>query len=247
MIAMDNGAGTNELEVAKAASAARLEAVRARIAAACREAGRADGGVELLAVSKTFDAAAVRVLAACGQHAFGESYVQEALPKQDALRDLPLVWHYIGPLQSNKTRRVAENFSWVHGVDRMKIAERLSGQRPPGLPPLQVCIEYNVSGETGKGGATADELPELAQAIATLPRLRLRGLMAIPAPTTDRAAQRVAFRLVYEACEALRAQGHALDTLSMGMSADLEAAVLEGATMVRIGTALFGERVGNHA
>jgi hypothetical protein len=198
--------------------------------------------VRLLAVSKTFGAAAVRELAACGQREFGENYLQEALEKQAALRDLPLVWHFIGPIQSNKTRAIAEAFSWVHSVDRLKIAERLSAQRPPGLPPLQVCIEVNVSGETSKGGGTAAELPALADAMAALPNLQLRGLMAIPAPTPEIAAQRAAFRRVREAFDALRARGHRLDTLSMGMSADLEAAILEGATIVRVGTALFGER-----
>ena len=209
---------------------------------AAAEVGRAPEAVRLLAVSKTFDSAAVRELAACGQREFGENYLQEALEKQAALADLPLVWHFIGPIQSNKTRPIAENFSWVHSVDRLKIAERLSAQRPPGLPPLQVCIEVNVSGETSKGGVAVAELPALAEAVAKLPRLRLRGLMAIPAPTSDPAAQRAAFRQVRKAYEALAARGFALDTLSMGMSADLEAAIQEGATIVRVGTALFGER-----
>jgi hypothetical protein len=155
---------------------------------------------------------------------------------------LPLVWHFIGPIQSNKTRAIAEHFSWVHGVDRLKIAERLSAQRPAGLSPLQVCIEINVSGEASKSGVAPDELPALAEAVRKLPRLQLRGLMAIPAPTPDAAAQRVAFRRVREQFDALRARGYVLDTLSMGMSADLEAAILEGSTIVRIGTALFGER-----
>jgi pyridoxal phosphate enzyme (YggS family) len=156
---------------------------------------------------------------------------------------LPLVWHFIGPIQSNKTRAIAENFSWVHGVDRLKIAVRLSAQRPAGLPPLQVCIELNVSGEPSKGGVAAAELPALADALAALPGLQLRGVMAIPAPASDMAAQRAAFRQVRLAYEDLIARGHALDTLSMGMSADLEAAILEGATIVRVGTALFGERI----
>jgi PLP dependent protein len=198
--------------------------------------------VRLLAVSKTFGAAAVRALADAGQHAFGENYLQEALDKQAALRDLPLEWHFIGPIQSNKTRAISEHFSWVHSLDRLKIAERLSAQRPPGLPPLQVCIELNVSGEASKGGVAMADLAALAEAVAGLPGLRLRGLMAIPAPTPEVAAQRAAFRKVRAAFDALRARGHALDTLSMGMSADLEAAILEGATIVRIGTALFGER-----
>ena len=220
----------------------RLRAVRARIAHSVAEAGRDAAAVRLLAVSKTFDAAAVRELAACGQLEFGENYLQEALEKQAALADLPLVWHFIGPIQSNKTRAIAEHFSWVHSVDRLKIAERLSAQRPAGLPPLQVCIEVNVSGEASKGGVTAAELPALADAMAALPNLQLRGLMAIPAPTPEMASQRAAFRQVREAFDALRARGHTLDTLSMGMSADLEAAILEGATIVRVGTALFGER-----
>ncbi|MGA9165007.1 MAG: YggS family pyridoxal phosphate-dependent enzyme [Thiobacillus sp.] len=220
----------------------RLHVVQTRIARAAAEAGRDAATVRLLAVSKTFGAAAVRDLAACGQREFGENYVQEALDKQAQLRDLPLLWHFIGPIQSNKTRSIAENFSWVHSVDRLKIAERLSAQRPAGLPPLQVCIEVNVSSEASKGGVTTAELPVLAGAVAALPGMQLRGLMAIPAPATDVPAQRAAFRQVREAFEALVARGHPLDTLSMGMSADLEAAILEGATIVRIGTALFGER-----
>jgi len=217
--------------------------VQTRIARATIEAGRTAETVSLLAASKTFDAAAVRDLAACGQREFGENYVQEALDKQPQLADLPLVWHFIGPIQSNKTRAIAEHFSWVHGVDRLKIAERLSAQRPLGLPPLQVCIEVNVSGETSKGGVPVSALPELADAVAALPRLQLRGLMAIPAPVADRHAQRAAFRQVRLAFDALNSRGHSLDTLSMGMSADLEAAILEGATIVRVGTALFGERI----
>ncbi len=220
----------------------RLHAVQARIARAVAGAGRDDTAVRLLAVSKTFGAEAVRDLAACGQRAFGENYVQEALEKQAALRDASLVWHFIGPIQSNKSRAIAEHFSWVHSVDRLKIAERLSAQRPAGLPPLQVCIEVNVSGEASKGGVAPAELPALAEAVAKLPGLQLRGLMTIPAPTPDVAAQRAAFRQVREQFDALRARGYALDTLSMGMSGDLEAAILEGATIVRIGTALFGER-----
>jgi pyridoxal phosphate enzyme (YggS family) len=220
----------------------RLHAVQTRIAHAAAAAGRDAAGIGLLAVSKTFDAAAVRAMAACGQREFGENYVQEALEKQAQLSDLPLVWHFIGPIQSNKTRAIAEHFNWVHGIDRLKIAERLSAQRPAGLPPLQVCIEVNVSGEASKGGVSVADLPALADAVAALPRMQLRGLMAIPAPAIDVAAQRAAFRQVRQAYEALVARGHALDTLSMGMSADLEAAILEGATIVRVGTALFGER-----
>lgn len=243
---MNNGLKTGELEPdmpsAHEAFSRRLSHVQTRIAQALADAGREAAAVRLLAVSKTFDAALVRELAACGQRAFGENYVQEALDKQQALRDLPLEWHFIGPIQSNKTRAIAENFSWVHSIDRLKIAERLSAQRPTGVPPLQVCIELNVSGEASKGGVAVAELPALAEAMSALPGLQLRGLMAIPAPAVDRAAQRAAFRLVREAFEAMIAHGYALDTLSMGMSADLEAAILEGATIVRVGTALFGER-----
>jgi pyridoxal phosphate enzyme (YggS family) len=243
---MDNGPETRKLEPGMTAAVLapndRLHDVQTRIARAAAEAGRDVATVRLLAVSKTFGAAAVRDLAACGQREFGENYVQEALDKQAQLRDLPLLWHFIGPIQSNKTRSIAENFSWVHSVDRLKIAERLSAQRPAGLPPLQVCIEVNVSSEASKGGVTLAELPVLAGAVAALPGMQLRGLMAIPAPATDVAAQRAAFRQVRQAFEALVARGHPLDTLSMGMSADLEAAILEGATIVRIGTALFGER-----
>ncbi|MDP3372654.1 MAG: YggS family pyridoxal phosphate-dependent enzyme [Hydrogenophaga sp.] len=243
---MDNGPDTRKLEPDLSGAAGtpceRLQAVQARIAAAVAEAGRDAATLRLLAVSKTFDAAAVRDLAACGQRAFGENYVQEALDKQTALQDLPLEWHFIGPIQSNKTRAIAAHFSWVHSVDRLKIAERLSAQRPLGLPPLQVCIEVNVSGEASKGGVPPAELSGLAEAVSKLPGMQLRGLMAIPAPTPDAAAQRGAFRQVREQFDALRARGHALDTLSMGMSGDLEAAILEGATIVRVGTALFGER-----
>jgi pyridoxal phosphate enzyme (YggS family) len=243
---MDNGPETHKLEPGMTAAVMapndRLHVVQTRIARAAAEAGRDAATVRLLAVSKTFGAAAVRDLAACGQREFGENYLQEALDKQAQLRDLPLLWHFIGPIQSNKTRSIAEHFSWVHSVDRLKIAERLSAQRPAGLPPLQVCIEVNVSGEASKGGVATAGLPALADAVAALPGMQLRGLMAIPAPATDVAAQRAAFRQVRAAFEALVARGHPLDTLSMGMSADLEAAILEGATIVRIGTALFGER-----
>lgn len=246
MIVMDNGPGTPELEPRSPAEAGapceRLRTVQHRIAEAAAEAGRAPAAVSLLAVSKTFDAAALRALAACGQRAFGENYLQEALAKQVQLEDLRLEWHFIGPLQSNKTRPVAAHFSWVHSVDRLKVAERLSAQRPPDLPPLQVCIEVNVSGEASKGGVTPAELPALAETVSKLAGLKLRGLMAIPAPTPDVAAQRAAFRQVREQFDALRARGYALDALSMGMSGDLEAAILEGATLVRVGTALFGER-----
>jgi len=243
---MDNGLKTRGLEpvavIQTRPACARLGAVQGRIAAAARLAERDPADIRLLAVSKTFDAAAVRTMAACGQASFGENYVQEAAEKIAALADLPLEWHFIGPIQSNKTRQIAEHFAWVHSVDRLKIAERLSAQRPPGMPPLQVCIEVNVSGEASKGGVSPADLPVLADTVGKLPGLALRGLMAIPAPHTDPAAQRAAFHQVRVLSDALVARGLALDTLSMGMSADLEAAILEGATIVRVGTALFGSR-----
>lgn len=222
----------------------KRQELKARIAAACRRAGRPEDSVTLLAVSKTQPAEAVAAALAAGQQAFGENYVQEALDKIDALiaHRTRLQWHLIGPLQSNKTRVVAEAFDWVHSVDRLKIAERLSAQRPAGLPPLDVCLQVNVSGEASKSGVPPAELPALAHAVAALPRLRLRGLMSIPEPAEDLAAQRAPHARLRVLFEQLRAEGLALDTLSMGMSADLEAAVLEGATMVRIGTALFGAR-----
>jgi len=223
--------------------AANLQAVRERIAAACLAAGRQTGSVSLLAVSKTWPASAVRDAASAGQVAFGENYVQEALDKIAALGDLALEWHFIGPLQSNKTRAVAENFSWVHSVDRLKIAERLAAQRPPSLPPLNVCLQVNVSGETSKSGCTPSEAPALAAAVARLPGLRLRGLMTIPEPTDDAALQRRRFATLRTTLEAIgKATGREFDTLSMGMSDDLEAAIMEGASIVRIGTAIFGER-----
>ena len=196
----------------------------------------------LLAVSKTFPAAAVREAYAAGQRAFGESYVQEALDKMAQLRDLDLEWHFIGPIQSNKTRAIAENFAWVHGVDRLKIAERLSAQRPAGLPPLQVCIQVNVSGEDSKSGVPPHETAHLARQVAALPGLALRGLMAIPAPVAELDDQRKPFAQVRQLMQQLRASGLQLDTLSMGMSQDMEAAIHEGATIVRIGSAIFGNR-----
>lgn len=224
--------------------AENLEAVRQRLARAATRAGRAPQAVGLLAVSKTCSAEAVRAAYAAGQRAFGENYVQEALDKIHALADVrpELAWHLIGPLQSNKTRVVAEAFDWVHSVDRLKIAQRLSEQRPAWLPPLQVCLQVNVSGELSKSGVPPHEVAALAQAVATLPRLRLRGLMAIPEPADSEAAQREPHRRLHACLAQLQAQGLALDTLSMGMSADLEAAVLEGATWVRVGTAIFGAR-----
>jgi PLP dependent protein len=227
-----------------------IQQVRERIAAACDGAGRPVRSVTLLAVAKTFDAGAVREAHAAGQRCFGENYVQEALAKIEALADLRpgIEWHLIGPLQSNKTRVVAEQFDWVHSVDRLKIAERLSDQRPPGLPPLQLCLQVNISGEGSKSGARPAEVPGLAKAVAALPNVRLRGLMAIPEPAGDAAAQRVPHRALHALLDRVNAEaGLALDTLSMGMSADLEAAVLEGATIVRIGTAIFGGRPGKPA
>ncbi|MGY0194135.1 YggS family pyridoxal phosphate-dependent enzyme [Leptothrix sp. BB-4] len=223
----------------------RLGAVRARLEQACREAGRAPSDVLLLAVSKTQPADAVRAAHAAGQSAFGENYVQEALDKIAALADLraQLDWHLIGPLQSNKTRVVAEAFDWVHGVDRLKIAERLNEQRPASLPPLNVCLQVNISGEASKSGLAPADVADVARSVDALPRLRLRGLMAIPEPAADRAAQRAPHAALRTLLDTLRASGLSrLDTLSMGMSADLEAAVLEGATIVRVGTAIFGER-----
>ena len=224
----------------------RLREVRHRIAATCAAAGRDPGSVSLLAVSKTFGPDSVREAHAAGQKAFGENYVQEALAKIEALAEFraQLQWHFIGPLQSNKTRPVAEAFDWVHSVDRLKIAERLAAQRPAELPPLNICLQVNVSGEASKGGVAPAELPALAAAVAALApgQLRLRGLMSIPEPTDDARQQRAAHRQLRELLQALRQQGLALDTLSMGMSADLEAAIAEGSTIVRIGTAIFGAR-----
>jgi len=224
------------------AIASNLQAVNRAIAEAAHIAQRRAENITLLAVSKTFSAAAMREAYEAGQRTFGESYVQEALDKIAALRDLPLEWHFIGPIQSNKTRAIAEKFAWVHSVDRLKIAERLSAQRPPYLPPLNVCIQLNVSCEDSKSGVATDEVLELAQAVKQLPQLKLRGLMAIPAPADGLEAQRLPFAQVYKLMQQLNARGMELDTLSMGMSHDLEAAVLEGVTIVRIGSAIFGER-----
>lgn len=221
-----------------------LQQVATRIVTACTAAGRDPASVHLLAVSKTFPAEAVREAHAAGQTAFGENYVQEGVAKIEALADLrsQLEWHCIGPLQSNKTRVVAEHFDWVHSIDRLKIAERLSEQRPLHLPPLQVCLQVNVDGGANKSGVTAEEAISLARAVAALPRLRLRGLMAIPEPAPDFAAQRELFLRAAEVFDQVRASGIELDTLSLGMSADLEAAISAGSTMVRIGTAIFGAR-----
>ncbi len=219
-----------------------LLTVKRRVGAAEKRFGRLPGSVTLLAVSKTRPAVDIEEVASAGQRAFGESYAQEALGKIAALTHLPLEWHFIGPIQTNKTRVIAEHFHWVHSIDRLKVATRLSEQRPDELPPLQVCLQINVSGETSKSGVSPEQATELASAIAGLPRLALRGLMAIPAPCEGLAAQRIPFQRLRTLRENMRAGGLHLDTLSMGMSADLEAAIAEGATIVRIGTAIFGPR-----
>jgi len=220
----------------------RLQAVKSRIAAACRPAARDPRDIVLVAVAKGFPAADIRAAHAAGQRDFGENHVQEALAKLAELGGRDLVWHFIGPLQSNKTRPVAERFDWVHSIDRLKVAERLAAQRPGRLPPLQVCVQVNVSGEASKSGVSPEAAPALAHAVAGLPRLRLRGLMTIPEPTSDTALQRQRFETLRSLEERLVREGLALDTLSMGMSDDLEAAIEAGATMVRVGTAIFGPR-----
>ncbi len=230
--------------------AGRLQAVRERIRVAAHAAGRDPGGITLLAVSKSFPAESVLEAMRAGQRAFGENYVQEALAKMaslDALLaqrgGLPAPeWHFTGPVQSNKTRAIAGNFDWVHGIDRLRIAQRLSEARDPQRAPLQVCVQVNVGGEASKGGVAPEETEALAHEVARLPGMRLRGLMTVPRPTDDPAGQRAQFRVLRQLRERLCAQGLALDTLSMGMSDDLEAAVAEGATLVRIGRAIFGGR-----
>ncbi|MFH6566716.1 MULTISPECIES: YggS family pyridoxal phosphate-dependent enzyme [Pseudomonas] len=219
--------------------AGNIAQVEARIRAAALAVQRDVTSIHLLAVSKTKPAAALREAYAAGVRDFGENYLQEARAKQVELADLPLCWHFIGPIQSNKTRDIAEHFAWVHSVDRLKIAQRLSEQRPEDLPPLNICIQVNVSGEASKSGCTPADLPALAAAISALPRVKLRGLMAIPEPTEDRTEQDAAFATVRTLQESLNM---GLDTLSMGMSHDLESAIAQGATWVRIGTALFGAR-----
>lgn len=219
-----------------------LQAVRQRLTLAEQEAGRPAGSVTLLAVSKTFPAAAIREAYADGQRAFGENYVQELESKAQELADLAIEWHFIGPLQSNKTRPVAQTAHWVHSVERLKIAERLSAQRPPELAPLNVCVQVNVSGEASKSGCAPAEARALAQAVAALPHLRLRGLMCIPEPTEDASRLAAQFALLRTIFQQLQADGLALDTLSMGMSADMALAVHEGATLVRVGSAIFGAR-----
>jgi len=219
-----------------------LQAVRQRIESATRAAGRPAQSVRLLGVSKTFPPDAVREAAQAGLRDFGENYVQEGVEKIRELASLGLTWHYIGPIQSNKTRAIAEHFDWVHSIDRGKIAARLAEARGAGRAELQVCIQVNVSGEASKSGVAPEEAAQLASEVAALPRLKLRGLMAVPEPTPDEALQRRRFGQLRELHERLNCDGFAMDTLSMGMSADLEAAIAEGATLVRVGTAIFGER-----
>lgn len=225
---------------------ANLAAVNGRISAAARAVSRDPAAVTLVAVGKTFPASAIVAAARAGQRHFGESYAQEAEAKIAQVRalapDLEPVWHFIGPIQSNKTRAIAERFDWVESVDRLKIAQRLSAQRPAGRPPLHVLLQVNISGEATKGGVAPEDLSALASAVAVLPNLRLRGLMAIPQPEDDAARQRASFARLRRLFDDLRRRGLALDTLSMGMSDDLEAAVAEGATEVRVGTAIFGRR-----
>ena len=221
---------------------ANLVKVRKRIELACEAVGRAPNAVKLLAVSKTMPAQAVRDAFAAGQLAFGENYIQEGVDKIASLVDLPIEWHCIGPIQSNKTKLVAENFAWVHSIDRLKIAERLSAQRSPHLPPLQVCLQVNVDGGSNKSGVAPAELLALAQAVAKLPHLQLRGIMTIPEPTETEAATRAVHHQAKSLFDNLKTAGLAIDTLSMGMTGDLEAAVAEGSTCVRVGTAIFGAR-----
>jgi pyridoxal phosphate enzyme (YggS family) len=227
-------------------TAENIAKVRLALGQAAAEHGRNPASVHLLAVSKTFGADAVIDAANAGQVAFGENYLQEAIDKQQAVHtlrpDLALEWHFIGPIQSNKTRPIAEHFAWAHAVDREKIARRLSEQRPSNLPPLNVCLQVNVSGEDSKSGVSPGEVLALAEVVATLPGLRLRGLMAIPEPAEDFESQRKPFALLHTLQQQLREAGISTDTLSMGMSADMNAAVAEGATIVRIGTAIFGKR-----
>ncbi|MGV7208537.1 YggS family pyridoxal phosphate-dependent enzyme [Oxalobacteraceae bacterium A2-2] len=226
--------------------ARNLQDVTAQIIASAQECGRAPDAVRLLAVSKTFGPEAVLEALAAGQHAFGENYLQEALDKMRALAEIQpgaaLEWHFIGPIQSNKTRPIAEHFAWVHTVEREKIAQRLSEQRPAGMAPLNICLQVNISGEASKSGVAPSEVEALAHKVSALPNLKLRGLMAIPEPASGFDAQRAPFARLRELAAQLRAGGLQLDTLSMGMSADLRAAVAEGATMVRIGSAIFGKR-----
>jgi pyridoxal phosphate enzyme (YggS family) len=223
--------------------ASNLQAVRAALATAAQRAGRQADDITLLAVSKTFSADVIREAYQAGQQKFAENYVQEALEKITALADLSIEWHYIGPLQSNKTRAIAENFAWVHGVDRLNIAQRLATQRPVDQPPLQLCLQVNISNEPSKSGVVVRELSALAISVAKLPHLKLRGLMAVPASSNDETEQRKSFAQLRALRDQLNQQGLQLDTLSMGMSGDFAAAIAEGATIVRIGTAIFGSRI----
>ncbi|MDW7597833.1 MAG: YggS family pyridoxal phosphate-dependent enzyme [Nitrosomonadaceae bacterium] len=222
--------------------ASNLQTVKDRIARVAQSIGRQSDEITLLAASKTNPADALREAWVAGQTIFGENYLQEALAKMPALVDLPIEWHFIGPIQSNKTRRIAENFAWVHSVDRAKVADRLSKDRPESLPPLQICLQVNVSGEDSKSGVEPEELAALAAHVVNLPHLKLRGLMAVPELTTATALQRSQFHLLRESFEQLKRDGYELDTLSMGMSEDMDIALAEGATMVRVGTAIFGPR-----
>lgn len=219
-----------------------LHRLRIRMVSSCAAAQRDTRDVALLAVSKTFDADAVREAAACGQRAFGENYIQEAVEKIALLADLGLEWHCIGPVQSNKTRLVAQNFDWVHTIDRLKIAQRLSEQRPPSMAPLNCCLQVNIDGGATKSGLAPEEVATLAREVMALPGLRLRGLMTLPEPADRVEDQLTVHRRARALFDTLRAQGLPLDTLSMGMSGDMEAAIAAGSTMVRVGTALFGRR-----
>src|SRR5450830_313493 len=222
--------------------AERLQAVRDSIAQAVLKGGRNSDAVMLLAVSKAHSAEACQEAFAAGQRHFGENYLQEAIQKQAVLKNLPITWHFIGPIQSNKTQLIAQHFDWAHGVDRLKIAERLNAARPENMPPLHICIQINVSHEETKSGLSVEDVPILAEAISKLPHLKLRGLMAIPAPTNSVELQQKQFRIVSQCFDTLLKQGYAIDTLSMGMSDDFEMAIAEGATIVRIGSAIFGAR-----
>jgi len=222
--------------------ASRLQDVKHRIAKVAQSVGRQPDEITLLVASKTHPAERVREAWEAGQIIFGENYLQEALAKRPALADLPIEWHFIGPIQSNKTKRISENFAWVHSVDRIKIADRLAKDRPESLPPLQICLQVNVSGEDSKSGVAPEELAHLAAHVVRLPRLKLRGLMAVPELTTATALQRSQFHMLWELYDRLKRDGYELDTLSMGMSEDMDIAIAEGATMVRVGTAIFGPR-----
>jgi pyridoxal phosphate enzyme (YggS family) len=222
--------------------ASRLQAVKVRITRAARSVNRQPNEITLLVASKTHPAERVREAWLAGQTIFGENYLQEALAKMPVLADLPIQWHFIGPIQSNKTKRITENFAWVHSVDRIKIADRLAKDRPESLPALQICLQVNVSGEDSKSGVAPEELAHLAAHVVRLPRLKLRGLMAVPELTTATALQRSQFHMLWELFDRLKRDGYELDTLSMGMSEDMDIAIAEGATMVRVGTAIFGPR-----